>query len=60
MHSGFSLRSKDLFIADDGFVFGKKEIAVSQRIGVEYAGYDALLPYRFYIKGNPFISGKPK
>ncbi len=59
-HSGHSLRSEELFIADDGFVFSKKEIAASPRIGVDYAGEDALLPYRFYIKGNPFVSGKPK
>lgn len=59
-HSGSSLRSKELFIADDGFVFSKKEIAASPRIGVDYAGEDALLRYRFYIKGNPFVSGKPK
>jgi DNA-3-methyladenine glycosylase len=59
-HSGISLRSKDLFIADDGFVFSKKEIAASHRIGVDYAGNDALLPYRFYVKGNPFVSCKPK
>ncbi len=59
-HSGKSLRSKELFIADDGFVFSNKEIAASPRIGVDYAGEDALLPYRFYIKGNPFVSGKPK
>ncbi len=57
-HSGFSLRSKELFIADDGFVLGKKDIAASPRIGVEYAGKDALLPYRFFVKGNPFVSGK--
>ena len=59
-HSGNSLRSKELFIGDDGFVFNKKEIAASPRIGVDYAGGDALLPYRFYVKGNPFVSGKPK
>ncbi len=59
-HSGNSLRSKELFIADDGFVFSKTEIAASPRIGVDYAGEDALLPYRFYVKGNPFVSGKPK
>ncbi len=59
-HSGKSLRSKEIFIADDGFVFSKKEIAASPRIGVDYAGKDALLPYRFYVKGNPFVSGKPK
>lgn len=26
------------------------------RIGVDYAGEDALLPYRYYIDGNPFVS----
>lgn len=60
MHSGASLKSKELFLADDGFEFSKKEIHTSPRIGVEYSGEDALLPYRFYIKGNPFVSGRPK
>jgi DNA-3-methyladenine glycosylase len=59
-HSGHSLLSKDLFIAEDDFAFNKKEIMTSPRIGVDYAGEDALLPYRFYIKGNLFVSGKPK
>ena len=59
-HSGNSLRSKELFIGDDGFVFNKKEIAASPRIGVDYAGKDASLLYRFYVKGNPFVSSKPK
>src|SRR6185369_14462748 len=59
-HTGHSLLSKDLFIAEDGFVLNKKDVASSPRIGVDYAGDDASLPYRFYIKGNPFVSGKPK
>lgn len=59
-HSRYPLLSKELYIADDGFRFGKNQIATSARIGVDYAGTDALLPYRFYIKGNPFVSGKPK
>ncbi|MBM3416896.1 MAG: DNA-3-methyladenine glycosylase [Bacteroidetes bacterium] len=58
--SGYSLQSNELFIAEDGFTFSKKEIARSPRIGVEYAEEDALLHYRFYVKGNPFISGKPQ
>jgi DNA-3-methyladenine glycosylase len=58
--SGISLLRKELFIGDDDFVFDKNEIAASPRIGVDYAGKDALLPYRFFIKGNPFVSGKPK
>lgn len=59
-HSGYSLLSKELFIADDGFSFAKSEIQASPRIGVDYAGVHALWPYRFYIKGNPFVSGRPK
>src|SRR6266487_2387558 len=59
-HSGLSLISKNLFIVDDGFAYNKTEIIASPRIGVDYAGKDALLPYRFYIKSNPFVSGKPK
>lgn len=59
-HSGQSLVSKDLFIADDGFVLNKKDIIASPRIGVEYAGNDAKLHYRFHLKGNAFVSGKPK
>ncbi len=59
-HNAVSLQSKEIFIADDGFVYDAKEITTSPRIGVDFAGNDALLPYRFFIKGNPFVSGKPK
>lgn len=56
--TGHSLLSKELFIADDGFAFNEKQIKKSPRIGVDYAGEDALLHYRYFIKGNPFVSGK--
>lgn len=59
-HTGRSLRGKELFLADDGFSYAGKEIFTSSRIRVDYAGGDAELPYRFYVKGNPFVSGKPK
>ena len=59
-HSGLSLLSKELFIAEDDFAINKKDIVASPRIGVDYAGEDAKLPYRFFIKGNPFVSGKTK
>lgn len=60
LHTGVSLFDERLFIADDGWHYEKNEIASSPRIGVDYAGKDALLPYRFYVKGNPFVSGKPR
>jgi len=59
-HTGISLLSKELYIADDGTVYTEKKIGISPRIGVDYAGKDALLKYRFYIKGNLFVSGKSK
>lgn len=59
-HSGLSLLGDRIFIGDDDGSFSKKEIAASPRIGVDYAGKDALLPYRFYVKGNPYVSGKPR
>jgi DNA-3-methyladenine glycosylase len=59
-HSGLSLLDDRIFIGDDGGTYGRKEIGASPRIGVDYAGEDALLPYRFYVKGNPYVSGKPR
>jgi DNA-3-methyladenine glycosylase len=57
-HSGQSLGSRQIFIADDGCTYSRDEWATSPRIGVDYAGKDALLPYRFYVKGNLYVSGK--
>ena len=57
---GLSLQSDELYIADDGYKLDPSSIVMSPRIGVDYAGDDALLDYRFYIKGNKFVSGKLK
>ncbi len=57
-HSGTDLKGDKIFIADDGFRYGKDMIVSSARIGVGYAGEDALLPYRFYVKGNRYVSGR--
>ena len=56
--SGSLLGGKTLNILEDGYIVPKNSIGVSERIGVDYAGEDALLKYRFFIKGNPFVSGK--
>jgi DNA-3-methyladenine glycosylase len=57
-HTSLSLLNKDIYIADDGAIIKPSQIGISPRIGVDYAAEDALLPYRFYIKGNPYVSGK--
>jgi DNA-3-methyladenine glycosylase len=58
-HTGISLLSDDMYIAADDVVVNKKDIIATPRIGVDYAGEDAKLPYRFILKGNPYVSGKP-
>lgn len=59
-NNGHSLQSRELFIAEDGFIPDKKNIGRSARIGVEYSGKAARYPYRFFLKGNPFVSGRIK
>jgi DNA-3-methyladenine glycosylase len=57
-HSGISLTHHLQFLCDDGFKYKESEIISSPRIGVESAGKDALLPYRFFVKNNKYVSGK--
>lgn len=57
-HTGRVLNGREIYLADDGFRYGREVIVASPRIGVDYAGEDALLPYRFYVMGNPYVSGK--
>ena len=57
-HSGMSLLGDELFIIDDGFKVKPSLIAATPRIGIDYAAEDALLPYRFILKDNPYVSGK--
>src|SRR5687767_7903623 len=52
--TGQSLLSDTLFIADDGYVLEPGNIGVSARIGVGYAGRDALRPYRFFNGSSRF------
>lgn len=56
--TGMSLLSNDLYIADDGFRYDEKEVIATSRIGVDYAAEDALLPFRFILKGNKYVSGR--
>lgn len=59
-HTGISLLGNELFICNDGFQIRRGQILSTPRIGVDYAAEDALLPYRFMIKDNPYVSGKRK
>ena len=57
-HTGNDLRSDHFFIAEDDYYLPTKNIVTTTRIGVDYAAEDALLPYRFLIKDNMYVSAK--
>ena len=59
-HTGLSLQGKELYILDDGVKIKPSQLIATPRIGVDYAGDDALLPYRFILKDNPYVSGKKR
>jgi DNA-3-methyladenine glycosylase len=50
------LLGDEIWIEDNGISFPSSEIVASPRVGVDYAGDHALLPWRFFVKGNSFVS----
>ncbi len=58
-HSGTNLLHHEIYITEDEFIIQNKLIGTSRRIGVESSGEAALMPYRFYVKGNRFVSSYP-
>jgi DNA-3-methyladenine glycosylase len=49
-HNSLDLCGDKIWIEDVGIKVNPKEILIGPRIGVDYAGEDALLPYRFRVE----------
>lgn len=54
--NGDYLLSDRVWIEDQGIKILKRTIVASPRIGIDYAGEDAELPWRFTIKENEWVS----
>lgn len=48
--NGLTLCGDTLWIEDRGLVIPESQLEITPRIGVDYAGEDALLPYRFVAR----------
>ncbi len=55
-HYGTDLLGSHIWIEDRDIVIQDSDILASPRVGVDYAGEDAKLPWRFRVKENPFTS----
>lgn len=53
---GRSLLQNAVWVEDIGCAVEQDNIFSTKRIGVDYAGEDAKLPYRFYLKDSKFVS----
>ena len=54
--NGKVLTDNEIWIEEAGEKIGTKRIVASKRIGIDYAGKDALLLWRFSIKNNEWVS----
>lgn len=55
-HNNINLTENSIWLEDDGYKMDIKKISSSPRIGVGYAEEDALLPWRFFLSENQFVS----
>jgi DNA-3-methyladenine glycosylase len=54
--NGKYLAADEVWVEDTGRRILNSKIEASPRIGIDYAGEDALLPWRFTLKGNEWVS----
>lgn len=56
IHNGLSLTGDTIWVEDRGISLKQNEIIASPRVGIDYAGEDASLPWRFRILHNKWTS----
>jgi DNA-3-methyladenine glycosylase len=55
-YDGEDLTGRRVWLEEAGVEFEPDEIAAGARVGVAYAGTDALNPWRFWVRGNEYVS----
>jgi DNA-3-methyladenine glycosylase len=54
--NGLSLLGNRVWLEDIGNTISDQVVMSAPRIGIDYAGDDALLPWRFYLNDSPWVS----
>ncbi|ALI99470.1 DNA-3-methyladenine glycosylase [Rufibacter tibetensis] len=55
-HNGTDVNGNEIWFEDRGVLVPEAQIVAGPRVGVAYAGADALLPWRFSLKGSRWVS----
>ncbi|KRT13655.1 3-methyladenine DNA glycosylase [Pedobacter ginsenosidimutans] len=51
-----NLTGDEIWIEDHAISYKDEDIAATPRVGIAYAKEHALLPWRFFVKGNKYVS----
>lgn len=54
--NGKDLTGEEIWLEDKGIRYTEDEIVATPRVGIAYAQEHALLPWRFFVKGNKYVS----
>lgn len=54
--NGADLQGQRIWVEATRFTATDDDLIASPRVGIGYAGNDALLPWRFRLRGNPYTS----
>ena len=57
-HNGLFLQNHEIWIEEGSSRVLAKSILASPRVGIDYAGEDAKLPWRFTLMGSEWVSGR--
>lgn len=55
-HNAMDMTEDHIWVEKKGIRYGEDQIIASPRVGVDYAGDDAFLPWRYRVKDNPWVS----
>ncbi len=58
LQNGISLLGDTIWVEDRYFKISKNKIITTMRVGVEYAGEDSMLPYRFILYNPNYVPVK--
>lgn len=51
-----NLNGDEIWLEDHAIIYNEKDVAAVPRVGIAYAQEHALLPLRFFVKGNRYVS----
>ena len=56
LHNGVSLQGDEVWIEDQGLSISDDDVVSTARVGMNFDGVYKEIPWRYYIKGNKYVS----